>query len=78
MQPPLARIVPAGSPAGTKAHAEFRGEAAAIAHRTAAQVAKDIALFIAAPFVTLIYVSLFPLIGMAMLVQAWRRRKDAG
>jgi hypothetical protein len=78
MQPLLARFVPAGSPAGTKTHAGVRGEATAIQRRPAAQVAKDIALFLAAPFVTLVYVSLFPIIGMALLVQAWRRRKQAG
>jgi hypothetical protein len=77
MQPPLVRIVPAG-PDG---HANATGEAAtgtADRHRTKGQVAKDIGLFFAAPFVTLACVSLFPFIGIAMLAQAWRHRKEAG
>ena len=51
---------------------------AAGTHRTVAQVAKDIGLFAAAPFVTLAYVSLFPFIGMVLLAKAWRHRKEAG
>jgi hypothetical protein len=47
-------------------------------HRTRAQVAKDIALLLAAPFVTLLYVTLFPFIGIAMLVRTRRGRKEAG
>ena len=81
LQPPLVRIVPAGSPAGPKAHADAGDQAAIGAagrHRTMARIAKDIGLFVAAPFVTLGYVSLFPFIGMAMLAQAWRHRKEAG
>jgi hypothetical protein len=46
--------------------------------RTTAQIAKDIGLFAAAPFVTLLYVSLFPFVGMVLLAQAWRHRKQAG
>jgi DNA-binding NtrC family response regulator len=45
--------------------------------RSRAQVAKDIALFFASPFITLAYLGLFPFIGLALLAQAWRRRKDA-
>jgi hypothetical protein len=78
LQPPLVHIVPAGSPAGPNAHAGSRGRIAAVPRRTVPQVAKDIALFAAAPFVTLACLSLFPFIGLAMLVQAWRHRKEAG
>ncbi len=77
LQPPIVRIVPAGP----KAQFDANGQTAAGAggrHRTAAQVAKDIGLFVAAPFVTLACVSLFPFIAMAMLVRAWRHRKEAG
>jgi hypothetical protein len=77
LQPPIVRIVPARP----KAHADASDQAATSAtgpHRTVAQVAKDIGLFFAAPFVTLAYVSLFPFIGTAMLAQAWRHRKEAG
>jgi len=73
--------VPAGSPAGPKAHSHAKDQAvpaAADPRRTAAQIAKDIGLFAAAPFVTLVCVSLFPFIAMVMLAKAWRRRKEAG
>ena len=78
LQSPIVRIVP---PAGTKAHSHANGQTATGAagpHRTVAQVAKDIGLFAAAPFVTLAYVSLFPFIGMVLLAKAWRHRKEAG
>jgi hypothetical protein len=77
LQPPLVRIVPAGSSAGSKAHTHATDQIA-LPRRTSAQVAKDIGLFVAAPFVTLVCVSLFPFIGAAMFVQAWRHRKEAG
>lgn len=48
------------------------------AGRSRAQVAKDIALFFASPFITLAYLGMFPFIGLALLAQAWRRRKEAG
>jgi len=42
----------------------------------------NIAMFFAAPFVTLTYIALFPLIGLAVLVwmggQAWRNRRAPG
>ena len=42
----------------------------------------NIAMFFAAPFVTLTYIALFPLIGLAVLVwmgaQAWRNRRALG
>ncbi len=42
----------------------------------------NIAMFFAAPFVTLAYIALFPLIGLAVLVwmggKAWRNRRAAG
>jgi hypothetical protein len=80
-QPPLVRIVPAGPPAGPQAYANANDQSAGGAtgrRRTKARIAKDIGLFLAAPFVTLAYVSLFPFIGMALLFQAWRHRKEAG
>lgn len=44
--------------------------------RTAGQVVKDILLFVAAPFITLAYLVLFPFIGMTMLFRkdgrVWR------
>lgn len=49
----------------------------AASRRTAAQVAKDIALFFAGPFVTLAYLALFPFVAMKLLKQAWRDRKEA-
>lgn len=65
----------AAEPPGTSlvpAHGESRS------HRTVSQILKDIALFFAAPSVTLAYLTLFPFIGLAMLGQAWRHRKEAG
>jgi hypothetical protein len=52
--------------------------AATLQRRTTAQIVRDIGLFAAAPFVTLVYVSLFPAIGMVLLAREWRRRKQAG
>jgi CheY-like chemotaxis protein len=48
------------------------------AHRSAAQVVKDIALFFAAPFITMGSLALFPFIGLAMLAKTWHHRKEAG
>jgi hypothetical protein len=52
------------------------------AGRTFAQVAKDILLFFAAPFITLAYIALMPSIALAMLArtggQARHHRKAAG
>ena len=42
--------------------------------RTVSRILKDIALFFAAPLVTLAYLPLFPFIGLALLGQAWRHR----
>jgi hypothetical protein len=70
LQPPIVRIVPAGP--------NETATGAAGPHRTVAQVAKDIGLFAAAPFVTLACISLFPFIAVALLVRAWRQRKRAG
>ena len=75
LPPPHVRIVSPALPAG--ALAQTTTDAGDL-RRSTAQVAKDIGLFFAAPFVTLAYVALFPFIGMAMLAQAWRRRKHAG
>lgn len=52
------------------------------AGRTFAQVAKDILLFFAAPFITLAYIALMPSIALAMLArmggQAGHHRKATG
>jgi hypothetical protein len=52
------------------------------AGRTSAQVAKDILLFFAAPFITLAYMALMPSIALAMLAriggQAGHHRKATG
>jgi hypothetical protein len=53
------------------------GDGTKHAGRDVAQVLKDIALFFAAPFVTMAYVALFPFIGLVMLGQALRHRKAA-
>jgi hypothetical protein len=37
--------------------------------RSPAEVFKDIALFFAAPFITIAYLALFPIIGLRMLIQ---------
>ena len=58
--------------------AQPRPAATAAGRRSAVQIARDIALFFAAPFVTLAYLLLFPFIAAALLAQAWRHRKDAG
>lgn len=47
-------------------------------HRTIAQIVKDIALFFAAPFITLAYLALFPFIGLMTLRQTWRDWKQTG
>jgi hypothetical protein len=79
LRPPTVRSVHPGSSAGSVTHAATTDQTGAtMPRRSMAQVAKDIGLFIAAPFVTLVYVSLFPFIGMALLAQAWRQRKRAG
>jgi len=41
------------------------------------QIARDIALFFAAPFVTLAYLALFPFIAMILLRRARRHAKPA-
>ncbi len=43
--------------------------------RTPAQVAKDIALFFAAPFVTVAYLAMFPFVAIRLLMQARRERR---
>jgi hypothetical protein len=42
------------------------------AKRTVGEVVKDIILFLAAPFISLFYVILFPFIGAAMLFRSLR------
>ena len=48
--------------------------------RSPAQVCKDIALFLGAPFITIAYLALFPFIGLRMLIrtgsQARHHRND--
>ena len=60
------------STAATATPSEHRG-------RTFAQIVKDIALFFAAPFITLAYMALMPSIALAMLARmggrAGRHRK---
>ena len=76
-QPQLVLNVSAGPKASVHARHQTALEATD-PRRTMAQVAKDIGLFAAAPFVTLAYVLLFPFIGMVLLAQAWRHRKQTG
>lgn len=79
LRPTLVRIVPPASPMGALAPTvDLTATGATGPRRSVAQVAKDIGLFFAAPFVTLAYVLLFPFIGMALFVQAWRHRKPVG
>ncbi len=51
-------------------------------YATAAKVAKNIALFVAAPFIGLAYAAAFPFVAVGMLawygVQAARKRVGAG
>lgn len=47
--------------------------AAGPGHRTAGQVARDIVLFFAAPFITILYLPLFPFIGLFMLTRKGER-----
>lgn len=46
--------------------------------RSAGVLLKDIALFFAAPFVTIAYIALFPFIGLTMLVRANREARHSG
>jgi hypothetical protein len=46
--------------------------------RTKAQIAKDIALFFAAPFITLAYLSLFPFIALALIARAGGQARHRG
>jgi hypothetical protein len=46
--------------------------------RTAARVAKDIALFFAAPFITMACLACFPFIAFSELRKARQHRKEAG
>ncbi len=45
--------------------------------RSAAQVARDIVLFFAGPFITMAYLALFPFIALSMVRKARRDRKAA-
>jgi hypothetical protein len=66
---PDAAAAPPKPSAGTAGEAERP--------RTGGQIVKDVVLFFAAPFITLAYLSLFPFIGLALLLRAWRHRADA-
>lgn len=44
--------------------------------RTAGQVAKDVVLFFAAPFISIAYVALFPFIGLMLLVRTGRQPRQ--
>lgn len=83
--PPAADGHAAGGPAaaretGGRQPAAPRQSAggAASAARTPARIAKDIGLFLVAPYVTLAYLAMFPYLGMKLLAQMWRERKAAG
>jgi len=56
-------------------------ESAKPAGRSAGRILKDVALFLAAPFIGLAYIALFPFIGLAMLAwmgaKAWRHQHTA-
>jgi hypothetical protein len=45
------------------------------ARRTFGEFVKDVVLFLAAPFVSLTYVGLFPFIGIAMLARTLQERR---
>lgn len=50
--------------------------AAKPARRSFGEVLKDAGLFLAAPFISLLYIAMFPFIGLAMLVKARRDARD--
>lgn len=87
-QQPREKVVSASSPGGAVPPAPppaagervVGGTAAAreAGGRTPGQIAKDIGLFLAAPYMTLAYLAMFPILGMKLLAQAWRERKAAG
>ncbi len=45
------------------------------ARRSIGEFVKDVVLFLAAPFISLVYIAMFPFIGLAMLVRAHREGK---
>ncbi len=49
------------------------------AKRTFGEFVKDVVLFLAAPFISLAYIALFPFIGLAMLAKSLQenRKKPA-
>jgi len=57
-------------------HPSSGGEAGG--HRTPGQIAKDIGLFFVAPYVTLASLAAFPFLGIKLLAQIRRERKQAG
>lgn len=65
-QDPVARIV-LGSNGQSSAASNLA--AGAPERRSPAEIFKDIALFFAAPFITIVYLVLFPFIGIRMLIQ---------
>jgi hypothetical protein len=77
---PLVTGAGAASPATGRAPAAASHPApddAARPRRTPGQVAKDIVLFFAAPWVTMGCLAMFPVMAMKMLAQARRERKQA-
>lgn len=44
--------------------------------RSVGQVLKDAVLFLAAPFISLAYMALFPFIGIAMLMRNRREKRN--
>jgi hypothetical protein len=52
--------------------------AAKPARRSVAEFAKDVVLFLAAPFISLVYMAMFPFIGLVMLVRARQQKRSKG
>jgi hypothetical protein len=75
---PDAAIQPAPPPAAGEPAAHRAASAPASSGRTPGQIARDIGLFFVAPYVTLAYLAMFPILGGRLLAQAWRERKAAG
>lgn len=44
--------------------------------RSVAEVVKDVVLFLAAPFISLVYMAMFPFIGLVMLMRARREGRS--
>jgi hypothetical protein len=46
------------------------------AKRNFGQFLRDVGLFLAAPFISLVYMAMFPFIGLVMLVRALREERS--